>query len=141
MTVRSAKAVWNGTLREGDGTVRVESGFVEVPYSFGSRFEEAKGSNPEELIAAAHAGCFSMFLSAQLTKEGHPPTTIRTTAKVHLEAGPTITRIELETECVVPGIDEETFDVIALRAKEGCPVSKALAAVETISLRSRLVTN
>ena len=101
MTVRSAQALWNGTLREGDGKVRGESGFFDVPYSFGSRFEEAKGSNPEELIAAAHAGCFSMFLSAQLTKEGHPPTRIQTTAKVHLEAGPTITRIELETEGVV----------------------------------------
>ena len=106
MTVRSAQALWNGTLREGDGKVRGESGFFDVPYSFGSRFEEAKGSNPEELIAAAHAGCFSMFLSAQLTKEGHPPTRIQTTAKVHLEAGPTITRIELETEGVVPGIDD-----------------------------------
>ncbi len=139
MTVRSAAAVWNGTLREGDGTVSVESGFVEVPYTWASRFEEAKGSNPEELIAAAHAGCFSMFLSALLTKEGHPPTRIQTTAKVHLEAGPTITKIELETEGVVPGIDEAAFDAVAKRAKEGCPVSKALAAVETISLRSRLV--
>ena len=111
------------------------------PYSFGSRFEEAKGSNPEELIAAAHAGCFSMFVSALLTKEGHPPTRIRTTAKVHLEAGPVISKIELETEGVVPGIDEATFDTFAQRAKEGCPVSKALAAVETISLRSRLVVD
>jgi osmotically inducible protein OsmC len=141
MTVRSAQALWNGTLREGDGKVRGESGFFDVPYSFGSRFEEAKGSNPEELIAAAHAGCFSMFLSAQLTKEGHPPTRIQTTAKVHLEAGPTITRIELETEGVVPGIDQATFDTIALRAKEGCPVSKALAAVETITLSSRLLAD
>lgn len=141
MTVRSAQAVWNGTLREGDGTVRAESGFVDVPYSFGSRFEEAKGSNPEELIAAAHAGCFSMFVSALLTKEGHPPTRIRTTAKVHLDAGPVISKIELETEGVVPGIDEATFDTFAQRAKEGCPVSKALAAVETISLRSRLVVD
>ena len=139
MAVRSAKAVWNSTLREGDGRVAVESGFVDVPYTWASRFEEAKGSNPEELIAAAHAGCFSMFLSALLTKEGHPPTQIRTTAKVHLEAGPTISKIELETEGVVPGIDEATFDAIARQAKEGCPVSKALAAVETISLRSRLV--
>ena len=141
MTVRSAQALWNGTLREGDGKGRGESGFFDVPYSFGSRFEEAKGSNPEELIAAAHAGCFSMFLSAQLTKEGHPPTRIQTTAKVHLEAGPTITRIELETEGVVPGIDQATFDTIALRAKEGCPVSKALAAVETITLSSRLLAD
>lgn len=139
MAVRSAKAVWNGTLREGDGRVAVESGFVDVPYTWASRFEEAKGSNPEELVGAAHAGCFSMFLSALLTKEGHPPTQIRTTAKVHLEAGPTISKIELETEGVVPGIDEATFDAIARQAKEGCPVSKALAAVETISLRSRLV--
>lgn len=139
MAVRSAQAVWNGTLREGDGKVKAESGFVEVPYTWASRFEEAKGSNPEELIAAAHAGCFSMFLSALLTKEGHPPTRIQTTAKVHLEAGPTITKIELETEAVVPGIDEATLDAFAKRAKEGCPVSKALAAVETISLRSRLV--
>lgn len=141
MTVRSAQAIWNGTLREGDGSVRGESGFVEVPYTWASRFEEAKGSNPEELIAAAHAGCFSMFLSALLTKEGHPPTRIRTTAKVHLEAGPTITKIELETEGVVAGIDEATFDSIARKAKEGCPVSKALAAVETISLRSHLVSD
>ncbi len=130
MAVRSAQATWNGTLRAGNGTMRVGSGFFEGPYTFASRFEEEKGTNPEELIGAAHAGCYSMFLSALLTNAGFTPTRIQTTATVHLGAGPTITKIELKTEAEVPGLDEATFAEKAAAAKAGCPVSKALASVD-----------
>jgi len=110
--------------------MRVGSGFFEGPYTFASRFEEEKGTNPEELIGAAHAGCYSMFLSALLTNAGFTPTRIQTTATVHLGAGPTITKIELKTEAEVPGLDEATFAEKAAAAKAGCPVSKALASVD-----------
>ena len=138
MTVRSAQATWNGTLKEGNGTMKVGSGFFEGPLTFASRFEEGKGTNPEELIGAAHAGCYSMFLSALLTNAGFKPTSIHTTATVHLGAGPTITKIELNTEADVPGLDEATFAEKAAAAKQGCPVSKALASVE-IELTARLL--
>ncbi len=138
MTVRSAQATWNGTLKEGNGTMKVGSGFFEGPFTFASRFEEGKGTNPEELIGAAHAGCYSMFLSALLTNAGFKPTSIHTTATVHLGAGPTITKIELNTEADVPGLDEATFAEKAAAAKQGCPVSKALASVE-IELTARLL--
>ncbi len=138
MAVRSAEATWNGTLRAGNGTMRVSSGFFEGPYTFASRFEEDKGTNPEELIGAAHAGCYSMFLSALLSNAGFTPTRIHTTAKVHLGAGPTITKIELNTEAEVPGLDEATFAEKAAAAKAGCPVSKALASVD-IELTARLL--
>ncbi|WP_423222887.1 OsmC family peroxiredoxin [Candidatus Amarolinea aalborgensis] len=138
MAVRSAEATWNGTLRAGNGTMRVSSGFFEGPYTFASRFEEEKGTNPEELIGAAHAGCYSMFLSALLSNAGFTPTRIHTTAKVHLGAGPTITKIELNTEAEVPGLDEATFAEKAAAAKAGCPVSKALASVD-IELTARLL--
>ena len=138
MAVRSAEATWNGTLRAGNGTMRVSSGFFEGPYTFASRFEEEKGTNPEELIGAAHAGCYSMFLSALLSNAGFTPTSIHTTAKVHLGAGPTITKIELNTEAEVPGLDEATFAEKAAAAKAGCPVSKALASVD-IELTARLL--
>ena len=138
MAVRASSAEWKGTLKEGAGTMKLASGAYEGAYTYASRFESGKGTNPEELIGAAHAGCFSMFLSALLSSKGFVPT-IRTTATVHLEAGPTITLIELDTEAEVPGIDEATFQQIAEEAKKGCPVSKALAAVPEIKLKAKLV--
>ncbi len=138
MAVRSAEAVWNGTLREGNGTMKVGSGFFEGPFTFASRFEEGKGTNPEELIGAAHAGCYSMFLSALLTRAGFTPVRIQTTASVHLGAGPAITKIELKTDVEAPGLDAETFQAKASEAKAGCPISKALASVE-IELTARLL--
>ena len=140
MAVRSAEAEWKGTLREGAGKMKLGSGAYEGSYSFASRFEEGKGTNPEELIAAAHAGCFSMALSAGLTKAGHPPTRVHTTARVHLEKvgeGFGITRIELTTEAQVPGIDNKAFQEQAEGAKKGCPVSKLLAGAQ-ISLTAML---
>jgi lipoyl-dependent peroxiredoxin len=141
MPVRKANAVWEGSLKEGQGKVSLGSGAYEGRYSFGSRFEEAGGTNPEELIGAAHAGCFSMALSAGLGRSGHDPKRVATSARVHLEKvgeGFKITRIELDNESEVPGIDEATFQEHANKAKEGCPVSQALAGVE-ISLNARLV--
>ena len=142
MPVRSAEAEWNGSLQEGSGTMKLASGAFQGPYSVGSRFQEAQGSNPEELIAAAHAGCFSMALSAGLSRAGFPPTRVHTTAKVHVErveGGFAINRIELDTEAQVPGIDNAKFQEEAEAAKKGCPVSKALAGVENINLNARLV--
>lgn len=138
MAVRNAEAVWQGTLREGAGTVKLGSGVYEGPYTYVSRFEDGPGTNPEELIGAAHAGCYSMFLSAVLSRNGFTPTRVHTTAKVHLEAGPTITKIELECEATVPNIDEKTFLEYTVNAKENCPVSKALSSVD-IQLTARLV--
>ena len=133
MPVRTADAQWEGPLQSGKGQMRFGSGAFEGAYSFSSRFEEGAGTNPEELIAAAHAGCFSMALANGLAKAGHPPTRVDTTAAVHLEkgeAGFSIARIDLHTEAEVPGIDESAFAEKAEAAKKGCPVSKALAAVE-----------
>ena len=104
MPVRRSEATWNGTLKEGKGTMRLASGLYEGPYTYLSRFEEGAGTNPEELVAAAHAGCFSMFLSALLDEKGYRAERIHTTAAAHLGAGPAIRRIDLETEAVVPGI-------------------------------------
>ena len=140
MPVRKANAVWEGSLKEGHGTVKLGSGAFEGRYSFGSRFEEAGGTNPEELIGAAHAGCFSMALSAGLGRAGLTPTRVATTAKVHLEKvgeGFKITRIELDNESSVPGIGADEFAQVADAAKAGCPVSKALAAVD-ITLDAQL---
>lgn len=137
MAIRDSSAVWKGNLVEGKGSMRLGSGAYEGDFSRASRFEDGPGTNPEELIGAAHAGCFSMFLAAILSKDGHEPTSINTTARVHLGAGPKITLIELSTVGVVPGIDEETFISYAEQAKKGCPVSQALAAVE-MSLVARL---
>ncbi|HEY7513789.1 MAG TPA: OsmC family protein [Vicinamibacteria bacterium] len=140
MAVRKAEAEWTGNLREGKGRVKLGSGAYEGEYSFVSRFEEGKGTNPEELIGAAHAGCFSMALSAGLTKAGLSPKRIKTTAQVHLEkVGEAfeITRIELDTEAEVPGLDEKAFLEHAENAKKGCPVSKALAGPK-IELKARL---
>lgn len=130
MPVRTSTAVWNGTLKEGKGRMKVGSGAYEGAYSFASRFEEGEGTNPEELIGAAHAGCFSMFLSALLTKEGYTPTQIRTTARVHLGEGPKITLIELETEAEVPDLDEATLMENVDKSKKNCPVSQALTGPE-----------
>jgi len=137
MAVRSSSAEWKGNLKQGSGSMKLGSGAWQGPYTFASRFESGKGTNPEELIGAAHAGCFSMFLSALLSNKGFVPI-IRTTATVHLEAGPTITLIELNTEAEVPGCDDATFQQLAEDAKKGCPVSKALAGPE-ITLKAKLV--
>ena len=138
MTERSSSAVWNGTLKEGSGTMKVGSGAYDGPFTYASRFETGPGTNPEELIGAAHAGCYSMFLSALLTNAGYTPISIQTTATVHLEEGPTITLIELDTDAQVPEIDQAAFLDHAQSAKEKCPVSKALAGPE-IKLNARLV--
>lgn len=141
MPVRSANAVWEGGLKDGAGHLALGSGAFEGRYSFGSRFEEAGGTNPEELIGAAHAGCFSMALSAALGRAGFSPKRIATAAKVHLEkVGDAfrITRIDLITEAEIPGIDDAAFQEQAKGAKEGCPVSAALAGVQ-ISLDAKLV--
>lgn len=131
--IRHASAQWNGSLREGSGHVKTETGALDSPYGFRSRFEGGGETNPEELIAAAHAACFTMALSAALTIAGHPPKSIETTAAVHLnklDSGWAIDRIELETTGDVPGIDAAAFDAAAAGAKANCPVSKALAGTQ-----------
>lgn len=141
MPVKTADAEWQGDLKGGKGTMRLGSGAYEGAYSFHSRFEEGTGTNPEELIGAAHAGCFSMALSHGLAQAGFTPKRVHTTAKVHLEpveGGFGITRIALTTEAEVPGITPEQFAEQAQGAKEGCPVSKALAATN-ITLDAKLV--
>lgn len=141
MAIRSSEATWEGSLREGKGVMKLGSGAFTGAFSFATRFEEQPGTNPEELVAAAHAGCFSMALSAGLGNAGFTPTRVQTTAKVHLgrvDNKSRITRIELESEAEVPGISEETFQSIAEATKTGCPISAALAAVE-ITLNARLV--
>ncbi|NUB10213.1 OsmC family protein [Azospirillum sp. Vi22] len=141
MAVRQSDAEWRGNLAQGSGTMRLGSGAFEGAYSFPSRFENGTGTNPEELIAAAHAGCFSMALSAGLSKAGHTPTRVHTTARVHLDKagdGFAITKIELDCEAEIPGIDAETFRQQAEGAKKNCPVSKALTGTE-ITLNARLV--
>lgn len=138
MAIRTASAEWKGTLKEGAGSLKTGSGSFEAPYTWATRFGTENGVNPEELVGAAHAGCYSMFLSALLTKAGFTPTRIHTTANVHLEDGPTITLIELNCEAVVPGVDAAAFAEHAEAAKKNCPVSKALAGPE-IKLNARLV--
>ena len=138
MAIRSASAVWDGTLKEGQGSMKAGSGAFDVPFTYATRFEEAPGTNPEELLGAAQAGCFSMYLSALLTDAGFPPNQIRTSAKVHLREGPTITLIELETEAEVPNVDEQTFQEKVEDSKKNCPVSKALSGPE-LRVNARLV--
>jgi osmotically inducible protein OsmC len=141
MPVRTAEARWEGNLKKGKGTVKLGSGAFEGSYSFGSRFEKAPGTNPEELIGAAHAGCFSMAFSMILELAGFTADSIHTTARVTIDKagdGFKITTIELETECKVPGIDEKTFKEKADAAKKGCPVSMALTGVD-ITLKARLI--
>lgn len=133
MPTRSGEATWNGNLPDGNGTMTVESGAYEGAYSFRSRFEDGAGSNPDELIAAAHAGCFSMAFANVLDEAGYDPESVHTTAEVTLrtlEDGPTLTKMHLTTEATVPDIDEDTFQEHAEAAKNNCPVSKALAGVE-----------
>lgn len=130
MAVRGASAVWNGTLKQGNGRMKLGSGAFDGAFSFGTRFEEAPGTNPEELIGAALAGCFSMFLAALLDKAGTPATSIATSAKVHLGEGPTVTLIELSTQAQVPGIADAAFQEHVAAAKKNCPISKALAGPE-----------
>ena len=141
MATRNGSAVWNGTLKGGGGTMKLGSGAYEGPFSFSSRFENGSGTNPEELIGAALAGCFSMALSANLEKAGHPATRVSTTATVKLEivdGGPKITTIELQNESQVPGIDQRAFQEQAEKTKTGCPVSKALTGTE-IRLNAKLM--
>lgn len=141
MPSRRAEAQWEGNLTEGNGRLKLGSGAFDGPYSFKSRFEEGQSAtNPEELIGAAHAGCFTMALAAQLTRAGQPPTRIHTTAQVKLEKigdAFSITKIDLETEAEIPGIDDATFQRYAADAKQNCPVSKALSGTE-ISLKAKL---
>lgn len=135
MPTRTADAVWNGDLKSGKGTMKLQSGSYEGPYSFASRFEEGSGTNPEELIGAAHAGCFSMALSADLGRNGYAPESVETTAEVFLDLsgdGPEIARITLNTKAAIPDIDNDTFQEIAEGAKKGCPVSRALAGPEIV---------
>jgi osmotically inducible protein OsmC len=141
MAQRQGSAVWNGTLKGGSGSMKLGSGAYEGPFSFSSRFENGSGTNPEELIGAALAGCFSMALSANLEKAGHPAKRVSTTANVKLEVvdgGPKITTIELENESEVPGIDQSAFQEQAEKTKAGCPVSKALTGTE-IKLNAKLL--
>jgi lipoyl-dependent peroxiredoxin len=139
--IRKASAVWQGGLKDGKGIVSTESGvLLKTPYSFTTRFEDAKGTNPEELIAAAHAGCFSMALSAQLNGANLTAESIETTAALTLEkldSGWTVTKIHLDVKAKVPGADKSAFDKAAQAAKEGCPISKLLKAAE-ITMEARL---
>jgi lipoyl-dependent peroxiredoxin len=142
MPKRTASARWDGSLQQGSGTMHMASGAYEGPYSFQSRFEEGDGTNPEELIAAAHAGCFSMALSAGLGQAGHDPESVETEATVQLDQvgdGFAITHILLRSRASVPGIDQDEFQQQAQAAKEGCPVSKALGGVDSIELEAELL--
>ncbi|HEY7755738.1 MAG TPA: OsmC family protein [Actinomycetota bacterium] len=141
MPTRTADAEWTGTLQDGSGRMRLGGGAFDGAYSFSSRFEQGEGTNPEELIAAAHAGCFSMALSGNLGKAGFAPQEVATTATVHLEKqepGFTLTRIDLVTQARVDGIDETTLQVIAEQTKDTCPVSRALAAVAEMTVSASL---
>jgi osmotically inducible protein OsmC len=141
MAARNGSAEWKGDLQSGSGTVSVGDGIFEGNYSFASRFEEGEGTNPEQLIAAAHAACFTMALSNALSTNGHPPDSVRTTARVQLrniEGAPTLTRIDLDTVGTVPGLDEQAFQGYAEQAKAQCPVSRALAGIPEMVLTAKL---
>lgn len=140
MPTRKSKAKWTGKLRGGKGLVTLGSGMFEGEYSFVSRFKEGKGTNPEELIGAAHAGCFSMALALGLEKAGHDPEEVETKASVRLDPvddGFAITRVKLETAVRAKGLDEKTLQAEAARAKTNCPVSRALTGVQ-IEVEARL---
>jgi osmotically inducible protein OsmC len=141
--IRKGRAVWQGAGRDGTGALSTDSGVLsDTPYSYRTRFESQPGTNPEELIAAAHAGCFSMALTAILGRDGHVARSIRTVAKAHLgatAAGPTITRIDLATEAEVANLAEDEFERLAQSAKASCLVSRALAGVPQIALKATLV--
>lgn len=142
MTVRSAKAQWNGTLKEGKGTMSFSD--YNGPYTFASRFEEAEGTNPEELVGAAHAGCYSMFLSALLSNNGMNPESVSTTASVTLgkdDTGPCITSITLNCEVSCEGLSQELFDELSQAAKEKCPISRLYSgSTATIELEAKLLS-
>ena len=137
--VRKASAVWNGSLKEGKGTISTDSGVLsKTQYSFSTRFENGAGTNPEELIAAAHAGCFTMALSGQLGNAGMTPESLETTASVtleKLEAGFTITKVHLDVTARIPGADKAAFEKAAENAKAGCPISRLLKAEITMTAR------
>ena len=139
---RKASAIWQGGLKEGKGTISTESGVLsQTQYSFGTRFENGKGTNPEELIAAAHAGCFSMALSAELGKSGMTPASIETSATVTLEkldSGWTVTKVHLDVKAEIPGADAAVFNTAAETAKANCPISKLLKA--TITMQATLAS-
>jgi len=139
MSVRKANAKWNGTLKEGNGTMNFSD--YSGPYTFASRFEEGKGTNPEELVGAAHAGCYSMFLSALISANDLVPERVETTATVHLgrdETGPVVTTIELDCQVQCQGLSQELFDELAQEAKKKCPISRLVAAAD-IKLSAKLV--
>jgi osmotically inducible protein OsmC len=138
MSIRKATAKWNGTLKDGNGVMKY--GAFEGAYTFASRFEEGKGTNPEELVGAAHAGCFSMFLSALASGDGFTPRRVETTATVHLgeDDGPKITKIELNCEAEIPGIDAAKFNEYAQAAKAKCPISRLFAGTQIV-LEAKLV--
>jgi osmotically inducible protein OsmC len=141
MTARNGTAEWRGDVESGSGTVTVGNGVFEGPYSFASRFGEGDGTNPEQLIAAAHAACFTMALSNLLSTEGHVPDSLHTAAHVQLrniEGSPTLARMDLETEGRVPGVEEDEFRRYAEQAKQECPVSRALAGIPEITLTATL---
>lgn len=141
MPIRTASARWLGTLTEGSGTLHTGKGGLEGNYSFASRFEEGEGTNPEELVGAAHAGCFSMALSKVLADAGFAPTSVQTSAQVHLnrtDAGMTVTRIHLDTIGAVPGLDEAEFVKHAETAKATCPISRLLAPGVEITMDAKL---
>ncbi len=137
--IRKASAVWNGSLKEGKGTISTESGVLsKAQYSFSTRFENGRGTNPEELIAAAHAGCFTMALSAQLGNAGITPESLETTASVtleKLEAGFTVTKVHLDVEARIPGADQAAFQKAAEAAEKGCPISRLLKAEITMTAK------
>jgi len=138
---RTASAEWRGTLKEGEGTMALGSGAWEGPFTFESRFEEGAGSNPEGLIGAAQAGCFTMQLSADLSEAGHVPDSVHTDARVtirNLDGVPTITKIALTTTAKVPGLDDETFQRLANEAHAGCIISRALGAIDESVLDATL---
>ena len=143
MSEKKSTAVWKGTLKEGKGTMTVGKGHYEGPFTFASRFESGEGTNPEELVGAAHAGCYSMFLSALISGEELTPTSVKTTAAVTLDkddVGPKITKIELTCEADVPGLSEDKFTELAQQAKEKCPISRLYAGTE-ISLNAKLLAS
>jgi len=139
MFTREATAVWNGNLKQGNGTMRYKG--TEAPFTFATRFEGKDGASPEDLIGAAHAGCFSMAFANMLDQAGHTARSVRTTAKVHFDTNEKrVARISLETEADVPGISEDDFQRIAAEAKDGCPISKTLIPCVEVEVDARLAS-
>ncbi len=143
MSIRIAETTWKGTLKEGAGNMKVQSGAFDVPYTWATRFGDVAGTNPEELLGAAHAGCFTMSLSGQLTNAGFPPNEIHTVAHVHFgrdEIGAVIQKIELVTTVNVPGIEQEKFLELVAVAKQKCPISRAVASIAEIVVTGSLIS-